>query len=198
MLKLIIVNSLFITTIAATNSSISATENFLQAYNNQSTVCATRPDVVIRDFYTLEIFGQLAEGECMDVITNIQHSDPTIRARYITVRGGQSGKLRLVSKQFVIYTGDKLQSVSQGLNDSHISVCATRPDIAIRDFYTMEIAGQLNPGECMDVVTSVQHPDSTIRAQYITVRGGSGKLRLVSKKFVMYGSSGSDEVDRGI
>jgi hypothetical protein len=188
MLKLIIVNSLVI---AATNSSIAATEGSLHTYNNQSTVCATRPDVVIRDFYTLEIFGQLAEGECMDVVNNIQHSNPAIRAQYITVRGGQSGKLRLVSKRFVIYAGDKLPPTSQVTDDGHVSVCATRPDVAIRDFYTMEIAGQLNPGECMDVVTNVQHPDPTIRAQYITVRGGSGKLRLVSKKFVMY-SNGDD------
>jgi hypothetical protein len=186
MLKLIVAGSLVVSVSAFPSSSIATTERLLHANNNQSTVCATRPDVVIRDFYTLEIFGQLAEGECMDVITNIQHPNSTIRSQYITVRGGQSGKLRLVSKQFVIYARDKLRPISRISNDDNISVCATRPDVTIKDFHTLEIAGHLNPGECLDVVTNVQHPNSTIRAQYITVRGGSGKLRLVSKKFVIH------------
>jgi hypothetical protein len=72
--------------------------------SNLPLVCATRPEVLIRDFYTGNAVGQLDKGECMEVVSTIQHSDPAIRAKYLTVRGGKSGKLRLVSKLFVAYS----------------------------------------------------------------------------------------------
>jgi hypothetical protein len=186
MLKSTIRNSLIISTLFAIT-----TEYPGQAYSNQSSICATRPEVLIRDFYTLEVVGQLNQGECMDVVNDNQHADPTVRAQYITVRGGQSGRLRLVSKQFVVYARNQSPSASVAVDNGHVSICATRPEVLIRDFYTLEVVGQLNQGECMDVVPNTRHSDPTIRAQYITVRGGSGKLRLVSKKFVVY-SNGDD------
>jgi hypothetical protein len=72
--------------------------------SNLPLVCATRPEVLIRDFYTGNEVGKLDKGECMEVVPNIQNPDPAIRAKYLTVRGGKSGKLRLVSKLFVVYS----------------------------------------------------------------------------------------------
>jgi hypothetical protein len=104
--KLAILNSLLIPNavlLIVSVSSSARSESILQAYGGSSSVCATRTEVLIRDFYTTEVVGQLNEGECMEAVNNVQHSDPTVRAQYVTVRGGQSGKLRLVSKQFVIF-----------------------------------------------------------------------------------------------
>jgi hypothetical protein len=103
MLKLIAVNFFLLSSYITTYSLGAIGEPVLQAYGDYPSVCATRPDVIIRDFYTLEDTGRLDQGECMKTI-NVQHSNPAVRAEYITVEGGRSGKLRLVSKKFVIYS----------------------------------------------------------------------------------------------
>jgi hypothetical protein len=190
MFKLAVLNFLFISNsifpLAILSFSAKA-EPILQAYGNSFSVCATRSEVIIRDFYTLEPTGELNQGECMEVVDNVQHSDPTVRAQYITVRGGQSGKLRLISKQFVVFAGERSTAPPQAYDNNQVSVCSTRPGVLIRDFYTLEPRGELNQGECMEVVSNIQHSDPNIRAQYITVKGGqSGKLRLISKQFVIF------------
>jgi hypothetical protein len=153
----------------------------VSARPSSSSVCATRPDVVIRDFDTQEVVGQLDQGECMEVVSNILHPSPAVRAQYLTVRGGNSGRIRLISKQFVAYQ----DTSSYASPSANYTVCANRPDVVIRDFDTQEVVGQLNYGECMEVVTDIQHSDPIIRTQYFVVRGGqSGRLRLLSKRFV--------------
>jgi hypothetical protein len=186
MLKLIAVNFFLLSSYVTTYSLGATGEPALQAYGDYPSVCATRPDVIIRDFYTLEDTGRLDQGECMEVITNTQHPNSTIRAQYVTVKGGKSGRLRLVSKQFVVYSEGNAPSPAPAYGNSQSSVCATRPDVIIRDFYTLEDTGRLDQGECMKTI-NVQHSNPAVRAEYIAVEGGrSGKLRLVSKKFVVY------------
>jgi hypothetical protein len=153
----------------------------VSARPSSSSVCATRPDVVIRDFDTQEVVGQLDQGECMEVVSTILHPSPAVRAQYLTVRGGISGRIRLISKEFVAYQ----DTPSYSSPSASYTVCANRPDVVIRDFDTQEVVGQLNYGECMEVVTNIQHSDPIIQTQYFVVRGGqSGKLRLLSKRFV--------------
>jgi hypothetical protein len=95
--KLIVFNSLLVYSFITAHSLGAVAQSVLPS------VCATRPDVIIRDFYTLDDRGRLDQGECMRTV-NIQHSNPTIRAEYVTVKGGRSGKLRLISKKFVVYS----------------------------------------------------------------------------------------------
>ncbi len=52
-----------------------ASKAVAQTSGNLSLVCATRPEVLIRDFYTGNAVGQLDRGECMEVVSNVQHSD---------------------------------------------------------------------------------------------------------------------------
>jgi hypothetical protein len=61
-------------------------------------------------------------------------------------------------------------------------VCSTRQNVAIRDFRTMQQVGELNKGECMEIDETV----TSRNPEYMAVRGISGKLRLISKKFVVY------------
>jgi hypothetical protein len=73
--------------------------------------------------------------------------------------------------------------------------CATRDNVSIRDFNTLEIVGRLDKTECMELRSQL-HPDLSIRAQYLTVYSNKTKtIRLLNKKYVIIGGYKSEPVD---
>jgi hypothetical protein len=61
-------------------------------------------------------------------------------------------------------------------------VCATRPDVSVRDYDTLKIVDTLKKGECMDVAMNVNHP----KPEYLAVISSTNRIRVVHKKFVAF------------
>jgi hypothetical protein len=87
-----------------------------------------------------------------------------------------------------------LQGVRSVAEDLNMYVCATRPDVALRDYRTLKPVRKLKNDECLVVAEKYKHP----KPEYMAVFDSSKKLRAVHKKYVAFGIEGEPTEDEVI